>query len=82
MRLHYWIADRLDDSRCYSIRAKTRKEVLAQLKEIEAEPFMDDDEACYRTRWGAKYRLPHKVTIEYKDGFDLVNMALSEGGIE
>lgn len=33
-RLTYWIANHLNDADCYSIRAKTRKEVKALLEEV------------------------------------------------
>lgn len=85
MKLTYWVADCLDDSRCYSIRGKTRKEVLAELAKEGlqlTEPEDEEDEPCYHDSCGRKYGVPRKITVEYKNGFDLLCQALCEGGIE
>ena len=66
-KLTYWIADCLNDSDAYSFRAKTRKEVVAYLKQWEADG--ESPEA---------YGKPRKVTFEYIDAFDLLNECLSE----
>ena len=67
MKLNYWIADNLRDSSCYSIRAKTKKAVNAQLGEI----------------WNpADFDPARKVTIIYSDAFDLALQLLGEGGAE
>ena len=66
-RLTYWIADCLNDSRCYSIREKTRKAVVAKLNDGTQVP--------------GSYGAPRKVTVEYNDTFDLMCMAMGEGGI-
>ena len=64
MKLTYWIAECLDDSHVYNIRARTRREVVAALASYDV----------------ASYGPPKKVTFEYRDGFDLMNECLREGG--
>ena len=65
--LVYWIAVCKDDRPAYSIRARTRKECMA-----------------LRERTGSdhekRYTRPVKVTVVYKDAFDLVQNLLGEGG--
>ena len=56
MKLTYWVATSTDDHFCYNIRAKTKKEVLAQMSNYNASDFSE----------------PKKVTVEYDDAFDLV----------
>jgi hypothetical protein len=56
MKLTYWIAECLDDSRHYTVKAKTKKEVEAMLAERD------------RSNFGPV----KKVTVEYSDGFDLM----------
>ena len=63
--LKYWIAERLDDHRCYSLIGKTRKEVVAEL-------------AKYGD-W-AKFGPVHKREIFYEDAFDLFDYCTGEGG--
>lgn len=67
MKLIYWVADCETDSHCYSVRAKTKKECIAQVALRDT---------CNT------YSEPRKVVVEYKDGFDLLVNALSEGGVE
>ena len=62
-KLTYWVAPCKRDSRTYSIRAKTRKEVLKVL-----EGYGPED-----------YETPVKETVIYDDAFDLLQMCLSEG---
>ncbi len=66
-KLTYWIAHTKTDSDVYSVRAKTRKEVKTQVAAM----------------WNSEeYSAPNKVTIEYKDAFDLMHLCIStEGGI-
>ena len=64
-KLTYWVALCTNDSDRYSIRAKTKKEVLAGLAEAGHEI-------------GKGYDAPKKVTVEYSDTFDLLEMCLSE----
>ena len=66
-KITYWIADCLNDSKAYSIRKKTRREVVAALKVV----FRASD-----------YGKPRKVVVEYVDTFDLIQMALGEGGLD
>jgi hypothetical protein len=64
MKLTYWVSERLDDSNCYNIRTKTKKEALAKVLQYS------------HGQWGAV----HKVEIEYKDAFDLMLLCCEEGG--
>lgn len=64
MKLTYWYAQRKNDSDCYSIIAKTKKEAQAKVDHIGAECFEPVE----------------KRTIDYADGFDLFEMVTSEGG--
>jgi len=64
-KLTYWIAKQNDDHRCYDIRAKTKREVLAKMKEQN-----------YKA-----WEKPIKVTIEYKNAFDLMSQCMSEGSL-
>jgi hypothetical protein len=57
MKLTYWVATSNNDHSCYNIRAKTKKEVLAQI----ADHYVASD-----------FSEPKKVTVEYDDAFDLV----------
>jgi hypothetical protein len=88
--LTYWIAPCLSDSDCYSIREKTKKACVARLianglsLTTINEGFREDDfvpRYVSRGPYGSKYGIPHKVTVEYLDSFDLVQMALGEGRI-
>ena len=65
-KLTYWVALCTNDSDRYSIRAKTKKEVVA---------ILNSD--AYSGKEG--YDPPKKVTVEFKDSFDLVEQCLSEG---
>ena len=90
--LTYWIAPCLSDSDCYSVREKTRKACIARLLASGAtlqdvEEYTGQDTFTTHPRYvtpgsyGAKYAIPHKVTVEYSDSFDLVQMAMGEGRI-
>ncbi len=63
MKLTYWKAQCLTDADCYSIRAKTRKEVKAELEGRHPEDF----------------DAPEKITIEYNNAFDLMLLCTMEG---
>jgi hypothetical protein len=65
-RLTYWICDCLDDHSCYSLRAKTRREVGKMREKAGATAFGK----------------PRKVVIEYADAFDLMLRLKSEDGEE
>ena len=64
MKLTYWCAVRTDDAKCYSIIGKTKKEVVARVA---------------ANSW-ATYEPVKRLTIEYKDAFDLLDQATSEDG--
>ena len=64
-KLMYWIAEDLDDAECYSIIAKTKKEVV-RIVASRSKP----------ERYGA----PVKKELFYKDAFDLFDWCTSEGG--
>lgn len=64
MKLIYWRSQCLDDSDCYSIRRKTKKEVKAELK--------------FRATRSIEFGPIEKVTMEYKDGFELMDACLCE----
>jgi hypothetical protein len=61
-KLTYWVASCKRDSSVYSIRAKTRKEVLKVLEEYNPQD----------------YEAPVKETVIYDDAFDLLKLCLSE----
>ena len=66
MKLKYWYAECLDDARCYSIIAKTKKGAKAQI----------ESESLHAGRFGPI----HQREIEFTDSFDLFKWATSEGG--
>ena len=68
-KLTYWVAPHLTDSDCYSIRAKTRRECKARREAAGGD--QRDIDLCYGK--------PKKVTVEFEDAFDLLEMCLSEG---
>lgn len=66
MKLTYWVASCLDDSKVYNLRAKTRK-ALVELRD-------------FSVKNGGQFGPPKKVSIEYRDAFDLAVECLCEGG--
>jgi hypothetical protein len=74
-KLIYWAAERLDDSKCYSLIGKTRKAVQAQLTAIESE-YEESDPSWLRAKFGPI----EKHVIIYKDAFALLDMLTGEGG--
>jgi hypothetical protein len=70
MKLVYWVAECLNDSHVYSIRERTRRACIEQLKKAGA--------FCASP---PNYGTPHKVVVEYDSAFDLLTKCLSEGGI-
>lgn len=64
MKLVFWEAKCLNDSDCYSIRTKTKKECLFQISTSD---------------WH-KYEPPEKIILEYKDSFELLSVFAGEGG--
>ena len=81
--LTYWTSRCLADSNCYSIIAKTRKEVAAQLAAFELHPN-ENGEYCKMYDYGlseiAQYGVIEKCSIYYRDAFDLFDLATGEGG--
>jgi hypothetical protein len=69
MKLTYWIADCLHDAPCYSVRERTRKEVVAEVKLIAGEANAN------------AYGKPRKVVVEYTSAFGLMKSCLGEGGL-
>ena len=65
MKLTYWHCQHKTDADCYSIRERTKKEALRMIREHWCKT--DFDVADLK-----------KVTIEYKDGFDLMQLCLTE----
>jgi len=74
MRLTYWIAERYDDSRTYSIRGRRRKDVVEELKAFGLT-------AAGGSGDGATFSAVHKVVVEYADAYDLMLQAMSEGSL-
>ena len=63
MKLTYWYTECLNDSDCYSIREKTKKAAVAAVA----------------SHWNPdSYRPVLKVTIEYRDAFDLMKECSDE----
>ena len=65
MKLTYWACRHLTDSQVYNIRERTRAAAKAKREEYGPE----------------NYAPPVKVTVEYRDAFDLLTQALDESGI-
>ena len=63
--LVYWVADILVDHPCYSIRGKTKQEVLEVLSNADTSIFGE----------------PREVTVEYEDEFDLMQQCMCEHGL-
>lgn len=63
--LTYWVSECLDDAKAYSIRTKTKREALAE-RALRHDPH--------------NYGDPVKVSVQYRDGFDLATQCLEEGG--
>ena len=84
MKLTYWIAECLTDSKAYSIRAESKKEVAAKLAELGATKTTYHDEPAWAVGQPGNrgyFGEVHKVEVEYTSGFDLLNQCLNEGGI-
>lgn len=65
MKLTYWVCPCKDDHQCYGVRARTRREALAEREQLGVERFGK----------------PVKMVVEYRDAFDLATQALGEGGL-
>lgn len=81
--LTYWTARCMTDANCYSIIAKTRKEVAAQLAALGYAPNKEG-EYCkvYAEGLGEipEYDAIEKRMIHYRDAFDLFDIVTGEGG--
>ncbi len=79
MKLIYWVAECEDDSTAYSIREKTRKEVIARLEEVHygLKKVLRGKEHGDSYKFGC-YSDAHKVEIEYDSIFELAQTLLSE----
>ncbi len=64
-KLTYWCVPIKTDNACYNIRAKTKRDALAQVKEYS------------HHEWGEI----EKVEVYYDDSFDLMCQAMGEGGL-
>ncbi len=65
MKTTYWYAKIETDSDCYSVREKSKKAAIAQLKQLT------------HHRFGPLV----KVTVEGRSLFEILKEALSEGGL-
>lgn len=63
-KLVVWIMVQEDDSPCYNIIAKTKKDALRQASE----------------RTHCTWSEPKRMEIQYRDAFDLFELATSENG--
>lgn len=82
MTLRYWVATCKDDSRAYSLRGRTKREVVALLVaegHYAGRTFVGDLPGVAGE--GARYGPPTKVEIQYKDAFDLLLKIVGEGGL-
>lgn len=71
MKVTYWYAECLNDSDAYAVREKTKKAALAEREERDWSKAEGGDPG---------FGPVVKVTTEYKDAFDLVQMLLGENG--
>lgn len=74
----------MTDANCYSIIAKTRKEVVAELAKLGLVPNENGD-YCKPYDDGTLREIPdysaiEKCGISYRDAFDLFDIATGEGG--
>jgi hypothetical protein len=77
----WWVADCLDDHRCYSIRARTRREVVALLQSMGCQPCGPAGSPCWVDGDNhARFAAIRKIEVPYTDTFDLIFQLLSEGG--
>lgn len=66
MKLTYWYSKCPDDSDVYSVRTRTKKEAKRLVDTMNAE------------RSHSKWPDPRKVTVEYRDSFDLMESCSME----
>lgn len=67
MRLVYWVAKVKWEDQIYSLRARTKKEILALFR---AKKYNK-----------AEYFKPVRIEMEYENGFDLMLQCLRIGGV-
>ena len=79
-KLTYWVADNEADSKVYSIRGKTRSNVIDKLAALGIGPRGNAAEPT--DDYGERFAKPRKITVDYDNPFDLVCQCYSEGGIE
>ena len=72
MKLTYWVSMN-EESDHYNLRERTRKACL------EAR-FEATGVRAPANQWAANFGPVHKVTVEFKDSFDLLTRCLGEGG--
>ena len=68
MKLTYWYVVNLADKNSYSIRARTRREALAE-------------RALWGKEADRRFGPVTKCVVEYRDAFDLLSHCLGEGGV-
>lgn len=82
MTLNYWVANCLNDNEAYSLRRKTKKEIMTYFAENGFKLRKVGDELQYCNEdFSNRFSIPHKVQVQYSDGFDLLSQCLGEGGI-
>lgn len=64
MRLTYWYSRCPHDSEVYSVRTRTKREAVEQIKQ------------AYQSE---EWETPRKITLKYQDGHDLLEMCSFEG---
>ncbi len=82
-KVSWWVAECLDDHRCFNIRGRTRQEVMKQVTDLRVRRNDEVYGKCFVDDHGkARYGWPKKVTVEYTSTLDLVFTLLGEGGCE
>ena len=69
MKVTYWCAECLDDSKAYNIRERRKRDVVERLKDLG-----------WPADGGSAYSKPFKVETEFDDVVDLLQCAMGEGG--
>ena len=80
-KLTYWVAPITDDHRNYNVRARLRKELLNRMHRngyVRTKDGWKSGDGRYDVSFG-KIR---KITVEYIDAFDLIDIAYSESAID
>jgi len=79
----YWKANCIDDHNAYSIRRRTKKEVLNALATLDLtlQAHADHDDKVFCTDEGyARFEAPEKIEIVNDGQMDLIQIVLGEGG--